>query len=60
MPDFGYADIYDALEELVKLQAHYANLLNMYDGGNRYQFKDAEEYLNRYKEIKNTPKESTE
>lgn len=47
MPNFGYDELYYALEESVKLQSHYANLLNMYDNGERIQFKDAKEWLLR-------------
>lgn len=36
-----------ALEESLKLQAHYAQLLNDYDGGRRLIFKTKEEWLNR-------------
>lgn len=36
-----------ALDESVKLQSHYAKLLNMYDGGRRLQFKDGEEWVAR-------------
>ena len=35
------------LSESVKLQSHYAGLLNQYDGGARLQFKDAEEWIAR-------------
>jgi len=41
-----------ALEESVKLQSHYAGLLNAYDGGKRMQFKDAREWMRRLAEIK--------
>lgn len=37
----------DALEESVKLQSHYANLLNMHDGGQRMQFKSGDEWVKR-------------
>lgn len=40
-----------ALDESVKLQSHYAKLLNMYDGGQRTCFKDSEEWLTRLKAI---------
>lgn len=40
-----------ALEESVKLQAHYANLLNQYDGGERRGFKDADAWVSRLKEL---------
>jgi hypothetical protein len=36
-----------ALEESVKLQSHYAILLNHYDGGWRLQFDCAKEWLDR-------------
>lgn len=36
-----------ALEESLKLQAHYAELLNGYDGGRRIIFKTKEKWLNR-------------
>jgi hypothetical protein len=32
-----------SLEESVKLQSHYAMLLNMHDGGKRLQFASAED-----------------
>lgn len=37
----------DALDELVKLQAHYAMLLNAHDGGNRHQFRSGAEWIAR-------------
>lgn len=36
-----------ALSESVKLQSHYAGLLNDYDGGKRLKFADADAWLNR-------------
>ena len=36
-----------ALEESVKLQSHYAELLNQYDGGQRISFKDADDWKYR-------------
>lgn len=36
-----------ALDESVKLQSHYAKLLNIHDGGERMQFTDREEWLRR-------------
>ncbi len=36
-----------ALEESVKLQSHYARLLNAYDGGQRLTFVDADSWLAR-------------
>jgi len=40
-----------ALEESVKLQSHYAGLLNQYDGGRRLQFKNAGEWIERLKVV---------
>lgn len=39
------------LDELVKLQAHYAKQLNIYDQGERHRFKDANEWLARLDEL---------
>jgi hypothetical protein len=36
-----------ALDESVKLQSHYAGLLNQYDGGQRIQFANADEWIKR-------------
>lgn len=40
-----------ALEQSVRLQSHYARLLNDYDGGERMQFRNAGEWLRRLKAI---------
>lgn len=40
-----------ALEESVKLQSHYARLLNMHDGGERVSFVDANQWLARLETI---------
>lgn len=44
------ASITLALEESVKLQSHYAELLNMYDGGKRIGFVSAAVWIERLKE----------
>lgn len=36
-----------ALEQSVKLQSHYASLLNMHDGGERLQFPHARDWIAR-------------
>ena len=41
-----------ALEESVKLQSHYAELLNMWDQGRRLRFKDAAEWMKRLQMLK--------
>jgi hypothetical protein len=41
------ARLTQALEESVKLQSHYATLLNDYDGGHRLTFASADEWLRR-------------
>ena len=44
-------DVYKiALEESLKLQRHYEMLLNMYDDGQRREFKSSEEWIERLKE----------
>ena len=40
-----------ALDECIKLQAHYAQLLNMHDGGGRHSFKDSDEFIARMREL---------
>jgi hypothetical protein len=40
------------LSESVKLQSHYAELLNMHDGGQRITFMDADEWIERLKGVK--------
>jgi hypothetical protein len=39
-----------ALERSIRLQSHYARLLNMYDSGERMSFENAEAWLARLKE----------
>ena len=40
-------DLRIALEESVKLQSHYASLLNMHDGGQRMPFANANAWMDR-------------
>jgi len=49
--DYTIEDLYLALRESVKLQSHYASLLNTYDGGHRVGFSSPEAWINRLKEI---------
>ena len=49
------ANLAVALEESVKLQAHYAKLLNQYDGGERLAFENAQEWLDRMVELCKIP-----
>ena len=44
-------ELEEALEESIKLQSHYAGLLNNYDDGKRIKFKDADEWIKRLKVI---------
>ena len=39
------------LDESVRLQSHYASLLNMHDGGERIVFKSAKEWADRIEEL---------
>jgi hypothetical protein len=43
-------DLEVALHESVKLQSHYAELLNMHDGGHRITFRDAAAWIARLRE----------
>lgn len=45
-------EAYEALEQSVKLQAHYAALLNDYDGGKRKQFASAQEWIDHLASLK--------
>jgi len=42
----------EALSESVKLQSHYAGLLNMHDEGGRMMFANSDEWLKRLKHLK--------
>lgn len=44
-------DLKTALAESLKLQAHYAKLLNLHDGGQRRLFPDADSWIARLHEI---------
>ena len=44
-------ELHEALRESVRLQAHYAELLNMHDGGERIVFKSVEDWIDRLKKI---------
>lgn len=48
----GLVELKEALAESVKLQAHYATLLNQWDGGKRIVFPDAEAWLARLRELR--------
>ena len=49
------AKLEEALEQSVELQSHYAELLNMHDGGQRLTFANAETWLDRLAVLKDTP-----
>ncbi len=51
MPNFGYDEVWNALEESVRLQSYYANLLNVYDDGKRMVFLDSKEWLLRLRKV---------
>jgi hypothetical protein len=46
-PPPGAQELREALAESLKLQSHYAELLNIYDGGGRMQFATIEAWLER-------------
>lgn len=41
----------NALNESLKLQSHYARLLNKYDNGERMSFYSIEDWIKRLKEL---------
>ena len=45
----------DALESSVKLQSHYAKLLNMHDGGTRLYFENADAWMARLANLPSVP-----
>ena len=45
------AQLRKCLEESVGLQSHYAELLNMHDGGERMIFKSADEWIKRLRTL---------
>lgn len=47
MSEPSVEELRTALDELIKLQAHYAKLLNMHDGGQRHPFASADEWIER-------------
>jgi hypothetical protein len=48
-------ELKSALDESIKLQSHYAVLLNGWDGGQRLQFANAEEWLARLRALAKKP-----
>ncbi len=44
-----------ALEESLRLQNHYAQLLNMHDGGKRITFENVEKWLERLRKTGTLP-----
>ena len=50
------AELEEALEDSIKLQGHYAKLLNQYDGGRRHVFTDAADWLRRRAETRPAPR----
>jgi hypothetical protein len=49
------AQLEAALKESVELQGHYAELLNMHDGGQRLAFANGEAWLDRLAALKDAP-----
>lgn len=45
-----------ALEESIRLQSHYASLLNQYDLGRRIVFPNVQSWLDRLHETKTLPR----
>jgi len=49
--DASADELRTALDALIKLQAHYAKLLNLHDGGRRHAFTSTEEWLERLQQL---------
>ena len=49
--NLGWEELYYLLHESLKLQSHYAALLNMHDGGTRLQFPTVEDWARRNRQI---------
>ena len=49
------AELEAALKQSVELQSHYAELLNMHDGGQRLTFANVEAWLDRLAALKDAP-----
>jgi hypothetical protein len=45
-------ELENALKESLQLQAHYARLLNQYDGGKRLIFEDSESWIQRLHNVR--------
>jgi hypothetical protein len=45
-------EVWSALVQSVKLQSHYAKLLNGYDGGERRVFDSSESWMERLRECR--------
>lgn len=45
----------EALEKSVKLQSHYATMINMHDGGERITFDSAQAWLDRLAALRGKP-----
>jgi hypothetical protein len=52
MPEPTVEELRHALAESVKLQGHYAGLLNAYDGGGRWEVPNVDEWLARLRELR--------
>lgn len=48
----GLGELCEALAESVKLQSHYAELLNMHDGGQRITFRSEREWMARLRQVR--------
>lgn len=45
------AELYKALEESLRIQSHYAKLLNMYNGGQRLKFDSVLNFVLRLRSL---------
>ena len=59
MKKYTKKELIIALDESLILQSHYTKLLNMYDGGERIEFKTIDEWIERLIEIDMIPAKDT-
>jgi hypothetical protein len=52
--NIGYDELYYALEESLRLQSHYATLLNQYDNGRRIEFNTIKDWCKRLRDRNET------
>ena len=50
--DVSKEELWEALDQALKIQCFYANLLNTYDGGTRFRIQSVENWVDRLRTIR--------